>query len=101
MSSLLQSAYLSVLEVKTRDELESELARFTQQLEFQTFAAMAVIDHFVGESEFINVDNTPASYRDTFNERHGGRKDPVMQHCKTKNLPIILGSIHLCKRGPA
>lgn len=89
MQSMLQSGYLSVLEVKTRDELESELVRFTQQLEFQTFAAMAVIDHFVGESEFINIDNTPSSYRDTFNDHHGGKKDPVMQHCKTKSVPII------------
>lgn len=89
MQSVLQSGYLSVLEVKTRDELESELVRFTHQLEFQTFAAMAVIDHFVGESEFINIDNTPVNYRDTFHEHHGGKKDPVMQHCKTKSVPII------------
>ena len=89
MENMLQSGYLSVLEAKTRDDLEKELFRFTQQLEFQTFAAMAVIDHFLGESEFINIDNTPPSYRETFIEHHGGKKDPVMQHCKTKSVPIL------------
>lgn len=89
MQSMLQSGYLSVLEVKSRQELEAQFAHFTQQLEFQTFAALAVIDHIVGDSEFITLDNTPASYKETFSERHGGRKDPVMQHCKTKSVPII------------
>lgn len=99
MQSMLQSGYLSVLEVKTREELEGELTRFTRQLEFQTFAAMAVIDHFVGESEFINIDNTPTSYRDTFLEHHGGKKDPVLQHCKHKSVPIIWDQSTYVKSG--
>ncbi|HET7793845.1 MAG TPA: autoinducer binding domain-containing protein, partial [Rhizobacter sp.] len=86
---MLQSGYLSVLEAKTRDELQAELVRFTQQLGFQTVSAMAVVDHFLGESEFITIDNTPAGYRATFQEHNGGKRDPVMQHCKTKSVPII------------
>lgn len=101
MENMLQSGYLSVLEAKTRDDLEKELVRFTQQLEFQTFSAMAVIDHFLGESEFINIDNTPPSYRDTFTEHHGGRKDPVMQHCKTKSVPILWDQNTYVKAGRA
>lgn len=89
MENMLQSGYLSVLEAKSRDDLQLELGRFTQQLGFQTFSAMAVIDHFLGEPEFITVDNTPAAYRDTFLDSNNGKRDPVSQHCKTKSVPII------------
>jgi len=89
MENMLQSGYLSVLEANTRDELQRELVRFAQQLGFQTVSAMAVIDHFLGEPEFITVDNTPLAYRDTFLDRSISKRDPVSQHCKTKSVPII------------
>ncbi len=86
---MLQSDYLSVLEARSRDDFQSELVRFTKQLGFETVTAMAVIDHFLGEPEFITIDNTPAAYRATFHDRNNGKRDPVMQHCKTKSVPII------------
>lgn len=86
---MLQSGYLSVLEAKSRDDLQSELVRFTKHLGFETVSAIAVIDHFLGEPEFIAVDNTPAGYRETFLDRNVGKRDPVAQHCKTKSVPII------------
>jgi len=86
---MLQSRYLSVLEAKTRDEFQAELVRFTRQLGFETVSAMTVIDHFLGESEFITVDNTPAAYRATFQDHNSGKRDPVMQHCKVKSVPIV------------
>jgi DNA-binding CsgD family transcriptional regulator len=89
MENMLQGGYLSVFEAKTRDDLQGELGRFTHQLGFQTFSAIAVIDHFLGEPEFISVDNTPTGYRDTFLDRNVGKKDPVAQHCKAKSVPII------------
>ncbi len=89
MGNMLQSGYLSVLEAKSRDELQSELVRFTKQLGFETVSAIAVIDHFLGDPEFIAVDNTPAGYREIFLDRNVGKRDPVAQHCKTKSVPII------------
>ena len=89
MENMLQSGYLSVLEAKTRDEFQAELVRFTRQLGFETVSAMTVIDHFLGEPEFITVDNTPAAYRATFQDRSNAKRDPVMQHCKIKSVPII------------
>lgn len=86
---MLQSGYLSVLEAKNRDEFHQELTRFTQQLGFETFAATTVIDHFLGEPEFISVDNTPAAYRNSYLDRGNGKRDPVMQHCKYNSVPII------------
>jgi DNA-binding CsgD family transcriptional regulator len=89
MQNVLQSGYQSVLEAKTRDELQAEMVRFTRQLGFETFTATAVIDHFLGEAEFIYVDNTPAAYRESYVDRSNAKRDPVMQHCKTKSVPII------------
>lgn len=89
METMLQGGYLSVFEAKNREELHRELEKFTQQLGFQTFAAVAVIDHFLGEPEFINVDNTPAGFRDTFNDLALAKVDPVLQHCKHNSVPII------------
>ena len=50
---------------------------------------MTVIDHLLGEPEFIIVDNTPAGYKEEFNSRANYVRDPVMQHCKHKSVPII------------
>jgi DNA-binding CsgD family transcriptional regulator len=58
-------------------------------LGFEIVNAMAVVDHFRGESEFLRVDNTPPAYRDMFESDDTGRNDPVMQHCKRASVPII------------
>jgi len=86
---MLQSGYLPMLEVKTHEEFHEELVRFARQLGFDFFAAMTVIDHFLGQPEFFTVDNTPAGYRETFSDGSINMRDPVMQHCKAKNVPII------------
>jgi DNA-binding CsgD family transcriptional regulator len=89
MENVLQSCYLSVLEVKNRDELQSELVRFAQHLGFETIAATTVIDHFLGEPEFITVSNAPAVYRDISLDRSRGKRDPVSQHCRIRSVPIV------------
>jgi DNA-binding CsgD family transcriptional regulator len=86
---MLQDGFTSVLQVKNRDELLSEVVRFTKTLGFEIVNAMAVVDHFRGESEFLRVDNTPPAYRDMFESDDTGRNDPVMQHCKRASVPII------------
>ncbi|MGY4831573.1 autoinducer binding domain-containing protein [Sphaerotilaceae bacterium SBD11-9] len=89
MENMLQSGYLSVLEAKTRDELHAQLVQFTRQLGFETFGAMAVVDHFLGEPEFITIDNSPVALRSTLGDRNKGKVDPVLQHCKHRSVPII------------
>jgi DNA-binding CsgD family transcriptional regulator len=89
MENMLQSGYLSVLEAKSRDELQSELVLFTRHLGFDTISATTVIDHFLGEPEFITVENTPAAYREFTVDRNRAKRDPVSQHCKMKSVPII------------
>jgi DNA-binding CsgD family transcriptional regulator len=86
---MLQQGYTSVLEAGDRDQLLSEIVQFTQKLGFETVSATTIIDHMLGDAEFITLDNTPASYRDNFENKASWRVDPVMQHCKRQSVPII------------
>jgi DNA-binding CsgD family transcriptional regulator len=86
---MLQGGFTSVLGARNSDELLTEVVRFTRQLEFETVSTTLVIDHMLGEPEFITVDNTPAAYRQAFKSRQDGRRDPVMQHCKRQSVPMI------------
>lgn len=86
---MLQGGFTSVLGARNSDELLTEVVRFTRQLEFETVSTTLVIDHMLGEPEFITVDNTPTAYRQVFKSRQDGRRDPVMQHCKRQSVPMI------------
>ena len=56
------------LRTRNRDEFQIEVVRFTKRLGFETVSATVVIDHLLGEAEFITVDNTPRGYRDIVRE---------------------------------
>ncbi len=86
---MLQGGFTSVLQSRSRDEFQSEVVGFAKRLGFDTVTAMLVIDHFLGEAEFITVDNAPQAYLDSFKKPENGRRDPVMQHCKRQSIPII------------
>jgi DNA-binding CsgD family transcriptional regulator len=86
---MLQGGFTAVLNARSSEELLTEVVRFTRQLEFETVSTTLVIDHMLGEPEFITVDNTPAAYRQVFKNRQDGRRDPVMQHCKRNSVPMI------------
>ena len=86
---MLQGGFTAVLKARDRHELLSEVVRFTRQLEFETVSTTMVIDHQLGEPEFIVLDNTPTAYRDAFDDKSDARRDPVMQHCKRQSVPMI------------
>lgn len=86
---MLLDEFVSVHQVRSRDELLAEVVGFTRRLGFETVAAMAVVDHFRGDSEFIRVDNTPSAYLESFENVDEAHRDPVMQHCKRNGVPII------------
>jgi len=86
---MLQGGFSEVLKSRNRDEFAGELVGFTRRLGFETVSATLVIDHMLGEAEFITVDNTPREYKESFQNPTNGRRDPVMQHCKRQSVPII------------
>jgi DNA-binding CsgD family transcriptional regulator len=86
---MLQGEFASVLRVGSRDDFRDEVVRFTRELGFNTVSAMAVVDHGLGQSDFVAVDNAPPGYAEAINDIPSMRRDPVMQHCKHQTLPII------------
>lgn len=86
---MLQGGYQSVMEARDRNEFRSQVIGFARQLGFPSVSAMTVIDHMLGDSEFIVVDNTPEGYKDEFHNHQHNKLDPVMQHCKRQSVPII------------
>ena len=86
---MLQGGFSEVMKSRNRDELQGELVTFTKRLGFDTVAATVVLDHLLGEAEFITIDNTPREYKESFQNPLNGRRDPVMQHCKRQSVPII------------
>jgi DNA-binding CsgD family transcriptional regulator len=77
------------MQSRNRDEFEIELVAFTRRLGFETVSCTVVLDHMLGEAEFITIDNTPRAYKEAFQNPMNGRRDPVMQHCKRQSVPII------------
>lgn len=86
---MLPGGYSAVLQAKSIDDFRSEVVRFTRQLGFETFTAMTVVDHAIGQSEFIVVHNTPEGFAESADNPAVFRRDPVMQHCKRHSVPII------------
>jgi len=86
---MLEGGFSEVLTSRDRDEFQGELVAFTRRLGFETVSATLVLDHMLGEAEFITVDNTPIEYKQLFQNPKKGRRDPVMQHCKRQSVPII------------
>jgi DNA-binding CsgD family transcriptional regulator len=96
---MLQSRYLAVMEAKTKDQFRAEIIRFAQNLGFVTVSATVIIDHMLGQAEFITVDNAPDAFRTQFESSDMTRMDPVMQHCRHKSLPIIWGQATYIQHG--
>jgi DNA-binding CsgD family transcriptional regulator len=86
---MLPVGYTSVLEARNREEFREEVVRFTQRLGFATVSAVTMIEHGLGRSDVITVDNTPSNYVEPYSDLAGCRRDPVLQHCKRQTMPII------------
>lgn len=80
---------MAVMHVVNRDELSARLVHFTHWLGFETMCATVMVDRCNEDSEFISVDNTPAAFRDSFENFETARLDPVAQHCKRNTVPIV------------
>jgi hypothetical protein len=89
MPRLLRNDYSSVLEVETKGDLERHVVRFTQALGFRTVTAIIVIDHSHRESDFFWIDNGSPEFQQISGDPDRAKRDPVMQHCKYKNVPIV------------
>jgi DNA-binding CsgD family transcriptional regulator len=98
---MLPGGYSAVMQARDRGEFREEVVRFTQKLGFETVSAIAVIDHGMGHSEFINIDNTPGEYVEPYRDATSSKRDPVLQHCKRQSVPIIWNQETYLEHGAA
>lgn len=78
-----------MLTAQSLDDFKGEVVRFTQELGFTNVAACVVVDHRVGQSEYLAVHNAPVEYEQTLNNQVLAKRDPVIQHCRRQTVPII------------
>ena len=86
---LLSERFVSVQSANDEEGLREAIVRFARLLEHQTVTAFVVVDHPFGDSEFFNIHVGPEGYDALANSPESAGRDPVMQHCKTSNQPII------------
>ena len=86
---MLPGGYTAVLQARNRDEFKDEVVRFAQRLGFETVSAVTLVQHGVGRSDVVTVDNTPKAYAETYFDPKIGRRDPVVRHCRSQTVPII------------
>ena len=86
---MLRDEFLSVVQANDRDQLLKTIVDFTHQLGFETVSAAVVVDHFGDAPDTAWIDNTPAAYRESFEDLGNRRRDPVLRHCKQSSAPIL------------
>jgi DNA-binding CsgD family transcriptional regulator len=88
-ATMLKGPCLSVVDVRSREDYRDVVVRFAKDSGFDFVSATVVVDHVVGDSEFLGVHNAPAGYMKFFDDLSIGRRSPVMQHCKKNTIPLI------------
>jgi len=89
VASSFNQTCLEMLHSRSVKEFSKRLFAFTENLGFSTVAAMVITDHSPTLTEFQTVTNAPAAYLGEFENLELGRIDPVSQHCKRSNAPIV------------
>lgn len=87
-------AFWAMATVTDLAELKSVAFRVTSDMGFTTFTVTTVCDRTDGDPVFAFMHNAPASYCPSHENREAGKRDPVMQHCKTSSLPIVWCAFH-------
>ena len=88
-ATLHEKRCLDVLHATSVREFKRQIISFVQELGFSTFGTMVVTDHSPTLREIHLLQNAPEAYVETFRDRKMTIIDPVLQHCKHSNSPII------------
>ncbi len=87
--SILDNWGARVQKTKSIPRFREDLVNFAEHLGFTTVTGMAVLDRPDGTTDFYSIDNTPPKYSTAYYDQSLARVDPVMQHCKHTDLPIV------------
>jgi len=88
MNSLLSKCTDTMFATSINEYL-SNIVAFAHSYDFATISAIVIIDHSPSLTQFSCVTNVPKGYLDEFNSLEAGAVDPVSQHCKRSNAPIV------------
>jgi DNA-binding CsgD family transcriptional regulator len=89
MGSLFSQRCMEVLQATSVKDFSRQIVAFANGLGFSTVGAVLVIEHSPSLTEFRSLTNAPEGHREEFDNFEHGRIDPVNQHCKVSNSPIV------------
>lgn len=81
---MLLDDYERVSQAPTREALRDALAAFAEHMDFPIVTSALV----TGDT-FVQVSNVPPASVEAIEAVEGAHRDPVMQHLKTRNTPVI------------
>lgn len=85
---MLLDDYERVSQAPTREALRDALVAFAEHMDFALMTSALVTDSPAG-SAFITLSNVPEASRTAIEAIANAHRDPVMQHLKTRNTPLI------------
>lgn len=88
---MLLSDFAEVSESGTKESLRAAIEQLACELEFERYSLQFVKPGISEEFAWSSLCNPPKEYMDLFYDAHYCLDDPVMQHLKTSNQPIIWG----------
>jgi DNA-binding CsgD family transcriptional regulator len=88
VTAFLDDRLARVLSADSEAALRDALVGFTAHLGFDSVSAMLAIDRHGSRTDCHGVEHMPEAYRQLHADPSDGRRDPVMQHCRTSHLPI-------------
>jgi DNA-binding CsgD family transcriptional regulator len=86
---MLNAKFAGLLDAQNSDHLFAATLQFSQDLGFERFTAIAVLDQPGNDSTFHSIDNAPSAFSLVLGQHQRGESDPVMQHCKNSSLPLV------------
>ena len=91
---LLDAEFLPILGARDDQALEVAIRHFTVNAGFDFYSMLVVHDDFSSADSLVHqssLHNIPPEYLATWTDKKLGKVDPVLQHCKCSNAPIIYG----------
>jgi DNA-binding CsgD family transcriptional regulator len=96
---MFEDRFASVASARTVGALTKEILAFARHSEFQTVDALVATELGDDKWHFESVGHCPPSYVATHSDPAQGRLDPVMQHCKTKCVPVVWNQTFYAEAG--
>ena len=82
------AAFTGLLRARSREDLLQQSVRFARAMDFDHIGVMTVVDHPEGP-DFANLSTVPYVDDESHDDEGSRRADPVMQHSRNSNAPLV------------